>query len=64
MSQPDWSFYLEGEREEPVRELTYREYQMFCLYCLPLDLRLDLAVSFLPPEKTEEEHSSVKPKPR
>jgi hypothetical protein len=64
MSTCDWSIHLEGEREEPIRELTPREYQWFCAVCLPLDLRLDLACSFLPPEKSEEEHSSVKPKPR
>ena len=64
MSTCDWSFYLEGEREEPVRELTPREYQWFCLRCLPLDIRLDLACDFLLPENSEEDHSSVKPKPR
>ena len=64
MSTCDWSFYLEGEREEPIRELTPREYQLFCLIGLPLDIRIDLACSFLPPEKSEENASSTKPKPQ
>lgn len=60
----DWSFYLEGEREEPYHNLEPWEYQRFCLMCLDLDLRLELAaVQFLPPER-EEEVSSDKPKPR
>lgn len=60
----NWSLYLEGEREEPYHNLEPWEYQRFCLMCLDLELRLELAsVQFLPPER-EEEVSSDKPKPR
>ena len=50
-SYGDWSLYLEEEHEESPRKLSCYEYQSYCLQCLPLDLRLELASSLLSIEK-------------